>query len=58
MLGEGEDTGVEGDQADAAPAGECQQMGVGHLAITDDQRNIVIDERYVVSQEAVASHGA
>ncbi|CKU44092.1 Uncharacterised protein [Mycobacterium tuberculosis] len=33
-------------------------MGVGHLAITDDQRNIVIDERYVVSQEAVASHGA
>lgn len=57
-MGEGEDTGVEGDQADAAPAGECQQMGVGHLAITDDQRNIVIDERYVVSQEAVASHGA
>ncbi len=31
-------------------------MGVGHLAITDDQRNIVIDERYVVSQ-AVASYG-
>ncbi len=30
------------------PAGECRQMGVGHLAITDDQQ-VVVDERYVVS---------
>ncbi len=28
-------------------------MGVGYLAVTDDRRNVVIDERYVISQEAV-----
>ncbi|GAB7143362.1 hypothetical protein AWC22_13515 [Mycobacterium riyadhense] len=57
-LGEAEDCAVETDQPDASPASERQQMGVGYLAVTDDRRNVVIDERYVISQEAVTFQDA
>ncbi len=38
-MGGGEDTGVEVTRRTRRAGGQCQQMGVGHLALTDDQRN-------------------
>ncbi len=54
LLGEGEDTGVEGDQADAAPAGRVSSNG--RRSPGDNRRSTEHRRRRaIVSQEAVAS---
>ena len=57
-LRKGDHSGVERYQPHTPTSGECQQKSVSHLTVTDDGRNVIVNERYIVGQEAMTINGS
>lgn len=51
-------TTVKGHEPDAVPASQGEEMGIAHLTMTYQGRQVVVRHRYVIEQEAVAPGNA